>query len=94
MKINYKERRFLSEGENPQELSFVLEDAALQLQSDILATRKSLKEAEYQLEEAKTEYPLDSNKLVECYSRVESLRKGLDILNSLKKELNLNLKSD
>ena len=87
MKVNFKERKLVSSEELDQkEVQYAVDEAKLQLQSDILATEKSLaaKKAEY--EDAKQTVPLDSTKIVNLQIEVESLEDGLKRLNNLKKE--------
>ena len=87
MKLNYKEKKLLSQEETgTQEVLFAVEDAKLQLQSDILATKRSLETKKAELEDAKTTYPLDSTKIVSLMEEVESLKKGIKSLEALQKE--------
>ena len=87
MKLNYKEKKLLSQEETgTQEVLFAVEDAKLQLQSDILATKRSLETKKAELEDAKTTYPLDSSKIVSLMEEVESLKKGIKSLEALQKE--------
>ena len=87
MKLNYKEKKLLSQEETgTQEVLFAVEDAKLQLQSDILATKRSLENKKAELEDAKTTYPLDSSKIVSLMEEVESLKKGIKSLEALQKE--------
>ena len=87
MKLNYKEKKLLSQEETgTQEVLFAVEDAKLQLQSDILATKRSLETKKAELEDAKNTYPLDSTKIVSLMEEVESLKKGIKSLEALQKE--------
>ena len=87
MKLNYKEKKLLSQEETgTQEVLFAVEDAKLQLQSDILATKRSLESKKAELEDAKTTYPLDSCHIVSLMEEVESLKKGVKSLEALQKE--------
>ena len=90
MRINYKEKKILSQGEtDTQEISFMVEDTSLRLQSDILATKRSLSETKQKLKDAKTEYPLDVKKIMGLQTEMNNLKEGLDFLNALKEELEL-----
>lgn len=64
----------------------------LQYQSNLLATQKSLGEAQKELADAKTEYPLDFKKVIKLKDTVESLEKGLEALKELGKELGFTTK--
>ena len=88
MKLNYKEKKVLSEEEMSQEtLEFALEDAALNLRSDILATKRSLSKAKKELAEAKTLYPLDVQYIMDKTAELEGWKTGLKTLLELQKEL-------
>ena len=90
MKINYKKRELLSQEEtSTQDVAFAVEDAKLQLQSDILATRKSLETKKAELQEAKTSYPLDAKRIVDLSLDIEGLEKGIKMLTKLQEEFGL-----
>ena len=90
MKINYKERKALSSEEQSQkEVSRAVENAKLQLQSDILATQSALEDKKQELEDAKTTYPLSAINIVNLMTEVEGLEDGLKKLKALKDELGL-----
>ena len=92
MRINYKEKKLLSQEEtNSQEVAFAVEDAKLQLQSDILATKKSLEAKKSELQDAKTAYPLNVEKIISLSSEIEGYEDGLKKLKSLQEELGFNL---
>ena len=87
MKINYKKKELLSQEEtSTQEVVFAVEDAKLQLQSDVLATKKSLESKKAELQDAKTTYPLDAKKIVDLIMDIEGLEKGITLLVALQKE--------
>ena len=90
MKINYKERKALSSEEQSQkEVSRAVENAKLQLQSDILATQSALEDRKQELDDAKTTYPLRSIDIVNLMTEVEGLEDGLKKLKALQEELGL-----
>lgn len=87
MKINFKERKLVSSEELDQkEVQYAVDEAKLQLQSDILATEKSLASKKAELDDAKCSVPLNSSNIVNLQIEVESLEDGLKRLNALKKE--------
>lgn len=72
---------------NLEEIQFQSQQAELQLQADELSTKKKLSEAKKQLELAKGASPLVSEVIVKAHNEVESLAKGLALLQELRKEL-------
>lgn len=88
MKINYKEKTLI-QGENQKEVEFLVEDQKLQLQSDVLATKRDLAAAKMQLDDLKTDYPLDIDAIIATQLKIEALEDGLIRLSKLQKELNL-----
>jgi len=87
MRINYKEKRVLTEGEaTEKEVLYAVEDSKLQLQSDILATKRALDSKSIELENAKTSYPLDTKLIISLTNEVEAYEDGIKKLESLKKE--------
>ena len=87
MKINYKKKELLSQEETSmKEVEFAVEDAKLQLQSDILATKKSLENSKAALQDAKNTYPLDTARISNLISEVEGFEKGIKVLEDLQKE--------
>ena len=88
MKINYKEKTLI-QGENQKEVEFLVEDQKLQLQSDVLATKRDLAAAKMQLDDLKTDYPLDIDAIIATQLKIEALEDGLTRLSKLQEELNL-----
>lgn len=70
-----------------KDLQFDLESAELSLNSDILATRKSLQAAEGTVQAALQERPFSASKIVQAINEVEELENGLKALESLKTTL-------
>lgn len=89
MKINYKERKLVSEEQKSQkEVEFAVENARLQLSSDILATKQELASKEAALEEAKTASPLNTELIINLMADIEAYKDGVKKLEALKKEFN------
>ena len=87
MKIDFKTKSLKSAEELSQEaVSFEVEKAKLQLNSDILATEQSLVNKKAELEDAKCTVPLNSMNIVNLQIEVESLEDGLKRLKALAKE--------
>lgn len=90
MKINYKEKKFLSqEAQESQDLEYILEETSLNLQGDIAATKKDVKSLERELKSLKQDYPLDITALCNCKSQLIAKKKALEFLVELQKELGL-----
>lgn len=88
MRINYKDKKVLTMGEaTEQEVSFAVEDAKLQLQSDILATKRVLESKKSDLEVAKTGYPLEPKRIIDLMNEVEAYEDGVKKLEKLSVEL-------
>ena len=88
IRLDYKGKKPLSpEAQSQKEVEFAVENAKLQLSSDILATKRAIAEQETVLSEIKTTYPLNTQDYVNHSSELASLKEGLTILESLFKEL-------
>ena len=61
--------------------------AALQLESSLLATQQAVASAKRELQQAKSEYPLPVDRIVDLTNKVEDYEKGLTIIGGLKTEL-------
>ena len=87
MKVDYKNKKVLSEEavENSQ-VEFAVESTNLELQSSLLATRKSLEEAKGALKDLKCAYPLDTQAIVDKTLEIRDLEDGIKIVESLQKE--------
>lgn len=89
MRINYAKKELLSEEElNQQEVSYMVDEAKLQFDADVLNTKRALATKKAELDEAKTSYPIDTLKIINLQIEVESLEDGLKRLEILKKEFN------
>ena len=88
-RINYAKKELLSAEElNQQEVSYMVDEAKLQFDADILSTKRELAVKKSELEEAKTSYPLDTQKIINLQVEVEAYQDGLRRLMELKKEFN------
>jgi hypothetical protein len=66
----------------------MVDEAKLQFDADVLNTKRALATKKAELEEAKTSYPLDSQKIINLQIDVEAYQDGLRRLMELKKEFN------
>ena len=88
-RINYAKKELLSAEElNQQEVSYMVDEAKLQFDADVLNTKRALATKKAELEEAKTSYPIDTLNIINLQIEVESLEDGLKRLETLKKEFN------
>ena len=91
MRINYKEKRFISEEEtSSQAVEFMVEDAKLQFEKDLLETRKELSESQLELDSLKTQYPLDVQAIIDKQVEIENLNDAITRMNKLKDEFGFN----
>lgn len=73
MKINYKEKRLISEEEKEsQDVLFMVEDARLQFEKDLLETKKELAVTQSVLDELMVTYPLDVQAIIDRQIEVEN----------------------
>lgn len=87
MKINYKEKKLISQEEMEQsQLDFAVEETKLELQSSVLATKRSLEEAKNNLASLKQEYPLNIEAIADAKATVEEYSDGLKLLQELQEE--------
>ena len=90
MRLDFKNQKPLaSEDLSQQDVQFAVEDAKLQLNSDILATQRAKKKKKAVIAEIKTTYPLDVKAYVEVSAELDGLEDGLKRIKALQKELNL-----
>lgn len=76
-----------TDGEKDVQLEHDAQQAALSLQSQILATQQEAKNAERVLQRLKSDYPLDAKAIVEAHNALYDWNSGLAILTALKAEL-------
>lgn len=87
MLIDYKNRKAVSQEEMSQkDVELKVNQAKLQLESDILATEQSKAEIEEKLTVAKTTFPLDALKIIDLQVELEAYEDGLRRLKNLKAE--------
>ena len=87
MKVDYLNKKVLSEEEvATTQVEYAVESTKLELQSSLLATRKSLGEAEQKLKDLKTDYPLDIQAIVDAELEIRDLKDGIEIVEKLQKE--------
>ena len=88
-RIDYAKKELLSTEElNQQEVSYMVDEAKLQFDADVLNTKRALATKKAELEEAKTSYPIDTQKIINLQIDVEAYQDGLNRLMELKKEFN------
>lgn len=86
--LKYKDLRQQSQTQKElMELEYEENSAKLQLESDILATNLSLGKVQKELRIAKSEFPLNTQEIINKQIEVESLLDGLKRLEKLKNEL-------
>ena len=87
MKINYKEKRFISEEEqNSRDIEFMVEDTKLQFQKDLLETKKEYEAARLLLADLKTNYPLDVQAIIDAQIDVENYSDAITRMDELAEE--------
>ena len=87
MKVDYAIKKLLSEeAVNKTKVEFAVDSTKLELQSSLLATRKSLAEAEQNLKDLKTTYPLNIEAIVGEQLKVRDYKDGIKIIEDLQKE--------
>lgn len=87
-KINYKEQKFISPEEvESQEVKFMVEDTKLQFQKDLLETKRALSAAQVELNELKTDYPLDVQAIIDKQIEIENYEDAIGRMDKLGIEL-------
>lgn len=90
-KINYKEQKFISPEEvESQEVKFMVEDTKLQFQKSLLETKRALSVAQVELNELKTDYPLDVQAIIDKQIEIENYSDAITRMNELGEELGFN----
>ena len=88
MKIDYKNKKLVSqETVDNQQVELNVQAAALQLNSDLLATKRAMLEAEKELQEAKQAYPFNTQRIIDAQVKVEDFRDAIERIETLQKEL-------
>ena len=87
-KINYKEQKFISPEEvESQEVKFMVEDTKLQFQKDLLETKRALSVAQAELNDLKTDYPLDVQAIIDKQIEIENYEDATGRMDKLGIEL-------
>ena len=87
MKINYKDKKFISPEEiESKEVEFMVEDTKLQFQKDFLETKRALSEAQIRLEDLKTDYPLDVQVIINTQIAIENYEDAIRRMSKLSEE--------
>ena len=88
MKINYKDKKFISPEETEsKEVEFMVEDAKLQFQKDLLETKKALSASQMELNDLITDYPLDVQAIIDKQIEIENYSDAINRMDKLAKEL-------
>ena len=91
MKINYKDKKFISPEEvESKEVEFMVEDAKLQFQKDLLETKRALQDSQMDLNDLKTDYPLDVQTIIDKQIEVENYKDAVERMNKLAEEFGFN----
>lgn len=86
--LKYSERLQMSQTEkDSQESQYQVEQAKLQLSSDILATQQSVMNASKRVDELKGQFPLKSADIISAQGDLEGFEQGLKMLKALESEL-------
>lgn len=72
---------------NQAEQQLQVNQASLQLQADLLATKQALSKAEVALAEAKRKVPFSPSAIIAAKNEIKSLEAGLKDLEELQEEL-------
>ena len=88
MKINYKEQKFISPEEvESQEVKFMVKDTKLQFQKDLLETKRALSAAQVELNDLKTDYPLNVQAIIDKQIEIENYNDAISRMDKLGIEL-------
>jgi len=85
-----KYKSFLNKSQeeiDKDELSYKVEEGELQLQADLLATKKSLSVAKRELESAKGQFPFDVAGILKAEDLISDIETTIERMESLKKEM-------
>ena len=86
--LKYQERLLQSDQEKVQEdVQFQVEQAKLQLDADLLATKQSLADYEKELTGSLSVFPLDAKRIIGLKGKIADAKAGVKELEILKKEL-------
>lgn len=86
--LKYSERLQMSQKEkDSQESQYQVEQAKLQLASDILATQQSVMNASNRVDQLKGQFPLQSAGIISAQGDLAGYEQGLKMLRALESEL-------
>lgn len=86
--LKYSERLQMSQKEkDSQESQYQVEQAKLQLASDILATQQSVMNASKRVDQLKGHFPLQSADIISAQGDLQGYEQGLKMLRALESEL-------
>lgn len=88
VKIDYKKRELL-EQDSQKDVSFMVEETSLNIQQDVIATKRELKKVQSEIQDLKSSYPLDVPKYLALKAKEEGLTKGLSLIAELQQELGI-----
>ena len=87
MKVDYKNKKLLSEETvEKSSVEYAVESTSLELQSALLATKKSLEEAKNALKDLKCAYPLNIQAIVDKQLEIRDYEDGIKIVEALQVE--------
>jgi hypothetical protein len=88
MKIDYKNKKIISPEElNSQDVEYKVESTKLQFQADLLETQRVLEESKAKLKNLKSDYPLNTEAIINAQIDVESYEDGIERMKDLGREL-------
>jgi hypothetical protein len=73
--------------QDQQNITFQVEEGSLQLQADLLSTRRSLVTAKQQLLRTKSAVPFNSDAIADAVAIVTGIENGVELLEALQAEL-------
>jgi hypothetical protein len=85
VKINYKEKKLL-ELDPQKDASFMVDETSLNIQQDVIATKRQLKVKKSELDDIKSSYPFDLQKYLDTKGDIESLEAALAEIAKLQEE--------
>lgn len=76
-----------NEQKNQEQLDLFNEESEMNIQNSILATKKEIAQVKRQLEDKKSEKPLNPEETIKVSQKLKALQNGLQALEDLKSEL-------
>ena len=85
--IDYKNKTLLNQEEkSTQDVQFMVSQTDLNMQQDVLATKRALYAKEQELSNLKQSYPFEMAKYMKLRGEIKSLREGLVAIKELQEE--------